>query len=230
MDIGKAFSYQFEDSEWLSKLGLGGLISLVPILNFAWQGYLTEAMHNVSTRRECPLPAWNDLGKNFSEGAIFWIARLLYALPGILLLIVPFFLMIIPALANDPDVQGVLAAISGGITLLLFGLWMLYLLALSFLMPAVRLHFARVRTFSACFQVKQIFALATQNLGNYLTAWVISIVAGIGVYIVLGIVSSILSVIPCIGFIFALLMIPVYFIVGAWMATVFVYLFGQAAS
>ena len=30
MDIGKSFSYPFEDNQWLSKLGLGAVISMVP--------------------------------------------------------------------------------------------------------------------------------------------------------------------------------------------------------
>jgi len=36
MDVGKSFSFQFEDKEWLNQLGLGAIIALAPILNFAW--------------------------------------------------------------------------------------------------------------------------------------------------------------------------------------------------
>ena len=38
MDIGKSFSYPFEDKEWISKLGLGAVITIVPVLNLAWSG------------------------------------------------------------------------------------------------------------------------------------------------------------------------------------------------
>ena len=48
MNLGKAFSYQFEDKQWASKLGLGGLITLVPILNFAWYGYMVDLIRNVA--------------------------------------------------------------------------------------------------------------------------------------------------------------------------------------
>ena len=48
MDIGKVFSYQFEDRQWITKLGLGALISLVPILNVAITGYMVGIIRNVA--------------------------------------------------------------------------------------------------------------------------------------------------------------------------------------
>jgi hypothetical protein len=227
MDIGKSFSYTLEDPEWLSKVGLGGLISMVPILSFAWQGYLTETLQNVKERQPTPLPKWDDLGKHFTDGAIFWIARLLYALPGILLLFLPFFLMLLPALSTNTDVQEILAVIGGGISLLLVGLWLIYLLLLSFLMPAVRIHFADNRTFNGCFQIREIFSVVTENLSEYLTAWGLTIVANIGLYTVWSVISSILGIIPCIGIFLTLLLIPVLVAASAWLATVVVHLFGQ---
>ena len=46
MDAEKSFTFPFEDKEWISKLGLGAVISLVPILNFAWSGYLVGIIRN----------------------------------------------------------------------------------------------------------------------------------------------------------------------------------------
>ena len=68
MDIGKSFSFAFEDKQWLSKLGLGAVIAMVPILNFAWSGYMVEIIRNVMKNVQEPLPNWDDIGKKFSEG------------------------------------------------------------------------------------------------------------------------------------------------------------------
>jgi len=47
MNIGKSFSFMFEDKQWVSKLGLGALITFIPILNFAWTGYMVGVIRNV---------------------------------------------------------------------------------------------------------------------------------------------------------------------------------------
>ena len=62
MDFGKAFSYVFDDSDWLKKVGLGGLIYLVPILNFAAAGYSLEVAQRVINDDPRPLPEWSDIG------------------------------------------------------------------------------------------------------------------------------------------------------------------------
>jgi len=53
-----------------------------------------------------------------------------------------------------------------------------YVLAFSFLLPALLIHYARTNSFAALFQVSEVFKLATQNIGDYLLAWVTGLVAG----------------------------------------------------
>ncbi len=230
MDIGKSLNYVFEDSEWPGKLGLGVLITVVPILSFAWTGYVTEIMRNVAARSVRPLPTWDDLGGRLADGFYLFVARLIYAMPGIVLLFAPVVLMILPALSRDSNVQSILALIGGTMGLFLFVIWMVYLLALSFFLPAVQLNYARNRTFGACFQISQIIQLVTANLNNYLVAWIVMLAAYLCVYTVLAMGGSILSFIPCIGFIFSLLLIPVYMFVGVWLGAFSAHLFGQVLA
>ena len=63
MDINKSFSFAFEDNQWVSKFSMGALITLIPILNFAWTGYMVQLMRNVMNNVTEPLPTWDDLGK-----------------------------------------------------------------------------------------------------------------------------------------------------------------------
>jgi hypothetical protein len=81
MNIGKSFSFPFEDKQWISKLGLGAVITLVPILNFAWTGYIVQLTRNVMNNEQEPLPTWDDIGKKLTEGLILALAGLVYFLP-----------------------------------------------------------------------------------------------------------------------------------------------------
>ena len=48
MDIGKAFGFVFEDEEWVSKVLIGGLIFLIPLIGqFAVIGYSFKVAQNV---------------------------------------------------------------------------------------------------------------------------------------------------------------------------------------
>src|SRR5687767_7694343 len=81
MDAAKSFSFPFEDPDWLSKLGLGALISMIPILNFAWTGYLVDIIRSVMNNDGDVLSTWDDLGKKFNEGLILFGAWIVYASP-----------------------------------------------------------------------------------------------------------------------------------------------------
>ncbi len=54
MDIGKSFGFMFKDESWISRVLVGGLLGLVPILNFVIYGYMLEVIKNVSEDRELP--------------------------------------------------------------------------------------------------------------------------------------------------------------------------------
>ena len=57
MDIGRSFSYILEDEDWWKKVLIGGLLTLIPIIGpFYGLGYLLEAIKNVISGREVPLP------------------------------------------------------------------------------------------------------------------------------------------------------------------------------
>ncbi|MCC7512114.1 MAG: DUF4013 domain-containing protein, partial [Anaerolineae bacterium] len=81
MDINKAFTYPFEDKQWISKLGMGAIIGLIPILNFAWTGYMVGLLRNVSNGEAEPLPNWDNIEKKFMDGLILAAAGLVYGLP-----------------------------------------------------------------------------------------------------------------------------------------------------
>jgi len=102
-----------------------------------------------------------------------------------------------------------------------------YALLISFLIPAVFLNFARKGTFAACFEFGEIWRIMSRNLSDYIVAWLIIIVVGIGVSFVIGLVAGVLAFIPCCGWILGWILLGVS---GVYIAAVFGHLFGQIGA
>jgi hypothetical protein len=49
MEFGRAFSYAFEDSEWIKKVGIAALVFLIPLLGLIiLMGWSLEIIRRVS--------------------------------------------------------------------------------------------------------------------------------------------------------------------------------------
>lgn len=227
MDIGKAFSYPFEDDEWLTKLLLGALVSAIPILNFAWTGYSIDIMRNVIDGISLPLPDWSDFGDKFVKGFFIWAAGFIYTLPALLIACLPLGLLIIPATSETSSTTEALASVFTGIGILFLCLLTIYLLAFSFFFPAAYINFARKGTFGSCFEVSEIIKIVSQNTSKYLTAWLVSIVAAIVVGIIMSIVGTVLAAIICIGW---LITWVVTALGSVYLFAIYAHLFGQVVA
>ena len=228
MNIEKSFQFPFEDKEWLSKLGLGTLISLVPILNFAWSGYLLGIIRNVMNHAPEPLPTWDDLDKKFSDGLILFAAGLVYASPIILLIGLPLsFIVFSNLLSGSRNMEDLARALAGAGGALFYGLlclFILYGIMLSVIYPAILVLFSREGTFASCFKIREIFDLIGKNTGPFFTAWGVSLLGGLGVSLVIGLFNFTVGLIPCMGWI-ASLVISIGS--GVYVSTVYAHLFGQ---
>ena len=96
MDIGKAFSFVFEDEKWVSKVLLGGLFLIIPIVNFAVIGYMLKVAQNVAQGNPRPLPEWSDFGDHFMRGLYGIAIQIVYQLPTLIVYGV-FFCVILAA-------------------------------------------------------------------------------------------------------------------------------------
>ena len=103
----------------------------------------------------------------------------------------------------------------------------LYVLLVSFVFPAVFINYSRQGTFASCFQVREIMHLVTANLGEYVTAWLIIVVAGFLVGLVVAAVGALVGWIPCIGWIFGW---AIGAVAGVYLGSVYAHLFGQVGA
>ncbi len=227
MNLEKALTYPFKDKQWASKIGMGALISIIPILNFAWLGYIVELIRQVIKGDDLPLPGWDDLGKKFMDGLILFLAGLVYALPAILLIggMLVIWLPAILAGGNyTQDLTNAFIATGSVISLSLICILILYGLALSIVFPAIYVEYALKGTFASCFDFKDIFARIKKNAGTFFTAWGVFLGISIGTSLAAGIVGTLIGWIPCLGQLIAFL---VGLAAGLYAQLVYAHLFGQ---
>jgi len=205
MDVGKAFSYVFEDKNWIVKLLIGGILLFIPIINFIPIGYALTALRNVAEGRESPLPEWDDWGGYFTKGLMVFLAGLIYALP---IFILSGLNAGFTAIAGARE-EGALATMAGLCAGLMSCLMVIYGLALSIWLYGPITFYAFSGNFSSMFKFGEIFRYISTNLGNYFLAWILSLVASF--------VASFGVILCVIGIIFT----------AFWSYLVWAHLFGQ---
>lgn len=187
MDIGKSFTYVFEDANWIMKLVIGGLVSLVPIVNFAALGYMITTLKNVADGQAQPLPEWSNFGDYFMKGLYLFVGILIYFIPVIVLYCCMFVLSMAAGLGvgGNSDAGGALAGLVGILSMCLYCLIMLFVLVIAVMLPAAFTRYAMSNQLSVFWDFRGNFDLISKNLSNYiiaiLIAWVAGFVAGFGV-------------------------------------------------
>ena len=183
MDIGRSFTYMFDDEDWLKKIAIGGALNIVPVVNFISIGYGLRTLNNVAEGTETPLPEWDDWGGDFTKGLMVTIASLIASIP---IWAVYVLSAIVAALAGrGSDVAGVCAA---GVSCLavLWGIAMLVYL------PAAVIRYAAQEEFRAFFQFNEVFAFIRDNLSDYIVVILLMLAATIAAFLV-GLVACVIG-------------------------------------
>lgn len=229
MDAGKAIRFVFEDDQWVSKILLGSVISLIPFFGgIALAGYAIAVLRNVRAGSSRPLPTWDRLGEYFVDGLLFFVALLVYSIP-LLILICPLSLVwLLPAIAEDSqDLTAVLTGIAGVVSAGLGCLALLYALFLWVLAPVLQIRYAEARELAACFRFGDVFRFLFENLGKIIIAQIIVWAAGLVVTTLLSVVIGALGVIPICGWILASVLGLIFVPVGFWLMLVASHLYAE---
>jgi len=180
MEMGKAFTYIFDDESWITKILIGGILGIIPIVNFAVFGYMVETLRNVAQEMERPLPEWSKFGEKFVKGLMVLIIGFIYAIP-IWLIMGCFWaatLAVGGAEGNRENLVTLMSIVQGCLTLP-------YGLVIGVLSPAILIRYAVTGEFTSAFRFGELFGFITGNLGNYIIAillgWLASLIAGFGV-------------------------------------------------
>jgi hypothetical protein len=227
MEIGEAFTFVPSEDNWIKKIGIGavivlftGIIPIIPTIFLV--GYGIQVGKNVVRGEEHPLPDWEEWGQLFMDGAVVSVAIFVYALP-IVLLGLCMLLLSLPALTESWDSGDVgFNAISGAATagiVAMCCIFFLYALVLIAVVPAIYAQYIRTGEFGPLFRVGEVLGIARDNIGDIILVSVAAIVAAL----LLGLISSVLSITICGGFIATL--------VGTvWINVAMGHMYGQIAA
>lgn len=186
MNIGKSFSFVFEDKKWIEKILIGGVLMFVPILgSILLLGYAVQLVRNIRNHDPEPLPEWDDWGTKIAEGFKLFIVYFLWSLP----LIILGFLIAIPlALGSNSDTGSTIASIFA----LCFGCFaFIYAIVVWLATPGITIKFAETGEFSDGLKFGEILSFTKDYLGQII---VVAIVSGL-VYLFAGLLGSLLCLI-----------------------------------
>jgi hypothetical protein len=164
MNIERSIVFIFNDRDWLKKVALGGVFSLLfftVFFAFVVAGYVMRIFCNALEGRDTTLPEWDDLGGLFNEG-------LLPVMIGIL-----YFTPVIVISAIEQIIHAAFGLAFGA--LVVFQLIDVVLLFLIFIfLPLGMVRYVVKRSMRSAFELAQILDFIKRNTGTYLTAWAVA--------------------------------------------------------
>lgn len=191
MDVGKSFTYMFEDKDWIVKILIGGAIIFLGAI-FSWVllipliaaiaivfGYMLGTLRNVYNGDPMPLPKWENFGELFTRGIKAAIGVFIWTLPAIVLFICAYVPFIMAGATSNGDGSNAAAGIFGLLGTCLMCLAMLVAVAVSLFVYAPITNFALTDQINTFWDFGGNWKFIQANLGNYVIAWLLgSIVAG----------------------------------------------------
>jgi len=192
MDIGSAFTYVFDDEEWIKKLAIGGALVLVAMITlpilvgivilFIPVGYMFQVLKNVRDENPNPLPEWTDFGNLLKVGFFVSLIGIIYNIPVYLFACAAPIVQLLPDMAQmDSDAASAIAFVA----ICLNCFQMILSLLIAFILPAAIIKYAQADSFGDAFKFGEIFSFISGNIGDYIIAvllsWVASLIGFFGI-------------------------------------------------
>jgi hypothetical protein len=183
VDFGRTLGFVFEDPDWLKKMLLGGLMCLLSIFivgTFLVGGYALRVIRRSARGEARPLPDWDDWGGLFMDGLLAFGVYIVHVFALVIPLIAGFGCLVGVAMGGASSHRGAgnaLGAVAGIGMLGLYALFFLALMALMVYMPAVLTRLAILGRFGVVLEFRENVGFIRRNLGNYLLALVMYLVA-----------------------------------------------------
>lgn len=188
MDIGKSFTFVFEDEQWIVKILIGAAILLLGVL-FSWLlliplilawallgGYAVEIVRRVLRGELDSLPEWDNWGVLLVDGLKVVVIGIIYALP----LIILSLCLGVPIGAFSENAPGASSWLSACLSCVA----LLYAIAISLVYPAAVAFYAAEGDMAAAFRFGDVFGFVRDNIATYLVtflmSWVASLIGNLG--------------------------------------------------
>lgn len=190
MDLGKSFTYMFEDKDWIVKILIGGGILLLGVI-FSWVllvpliaavavilGYYVKVLRNVYDGSPNPLPEWTNFGELFTKGISAVIGVFVWAIPSLVLACCGYLPLLLIN-GNRGDTSGSAAGIFGLVGACFSCLAVIVGIATALFVYAPLTNYALTNQLSTFWDFRGNWQFIRNNSGNYIIAFLLAIVAGI---------------------------------------------------
>lgn len=172
MDFAKSFKFVFDDPDWIKKIALISLITLIPVVGmFVLMGYALETAQRVIRQDPEELPNL-DFGAQLGLGFKGFLINLVYGLPMFVL-----YLPIIIATATMGNESSDLSPVVIGLMFCCGGLMFLYAILMALVLPAANGNFLATGQMSSAFRFSEVIALVRAAPSAYLIVLVGAIAA-----------------------------------------------------
>lgn len=178
MDAGKSFTYMFEDKDWIAKIAIGGLITLIPIIGtLIVLGYVLRVVRNVYDGVTPVLPEWNDIGDMLVKGFMAFLGLLIWSLPVILLACCTgIFVAAVGGAGAGGDSES-MSTLAGLVMTCMYCLMFVVGLAISLFVYAPLTNFALNNQIATFWNFGGMWKYIQANPGNYFIAFLLALVA-----------------------------------------------------
>ncbi|EHP84989.1 DUF4013 domain-containing protein [Methanotorris formicicus] len=177
MDILEGLKFPMKDNNWVKKVIIGGLLNIIPIVNFISLGYALETMGLIINDNKV-LPEWEGFGSKFVKGLIGILIAFSYAfIPAMIIT------LILIILGNDTIAKRIFAII----------LVVIYTLTVGLMIPMALANYVAKGRVKAAFEFREIINRIKSVFKEYVICYF--------VYLVLSSITIAIYVIPFIGWI-----------------------------
>ena len=192
MNYSRAFSYVFEDKNWLSKILIAGLISLIPIIGQIYLfGWMVEIVRRTKAGRTDILPTTH-FTYFLTLGLKVFVVCLIYSIPVIILSCI---LGLMNTSVENSD-SSMITVIFTGVGCLGSVLTFVVHVAVSLLGTYGIIKLADTDQIKACLDFNDAFYTIKDNIGTFIIVELLALVAGLiqSAGIILCFVGAILTV------------------------------------
>lgn len=158
MDLGKAFTYQFETDDWWKKLLITGLITLIPVVGalytLGWMMEIASRFSKAGNFSDVELPDV-DFGGYLGKGFQGFVVSIAYSIPAFIFAI-PVIIVSIIAANDGGDTSALIATITG---ICCGGLYVLVAIAGGLLAYPAMMEVQVNGNLGAGFNFKRVFAI-----------------------------------------------------------------------
>lgn len=172
MDVGRAFSFTFDDPDWLKKIVIVAIISLIPFIGQVYLlGWSTEITRRVIKKDPVQLAGFEDFGGSLVLGLKAFVIAFVYSIP-LIIFVMPT--SIAPAILDYDDFGWLISIIITCCSCLM----LLYGILLAVIYPAAFGELAATDSLGAAIHPSRILELLRADFGAYLIALLGAIIAG----------------------------------------------------